>query len=184
MTLNRRIAWERRGWRKREHGAVAVEFALVLPVLAMLLMGILTSGIAYSNGLGLTNAVREGSRFAATTEPATSGDWDSWATDVIARTRALQFDDPMARATICVRIWKNDTGNPAVPTPITITNPCVDGADSPVPSEGSPSSPPVAAPNSCIVAVWATRNYTINALLVSWEREMFRQSIARYERSC
>ncbi len=50
-----------------ERGAVAVEFALVLPVLVMLLLGITTAGLSYSHAIGLTNAVREGSRFGATT---------------------------------------------------------------------------------------------------------------------
>jgi Flp pilus assembly protein TadG len=44
---------------------VAVEFALVFPLLVMLLFGIITAGISFAHSLGLTNAVREGARFGA-----------------------------------------------------------------------------------------------------------------------
>jgi hypothetical protein len=32
--------------------------------------------------------------------------------------------------------------------------------------------------------VWAARKYTINALLISWNKVMTRQSVAVYERTC
>ena len=45
---------------------MAVEFALIFPLLAMLMMGIVTGGLSYSNALGVQNAVREGARYGAT----------------------------------------------------------------------------------------------------------------------
>ena len=51
-----------------ERGAVAVEFALVLPLLVMLLLGIATTGLSYTHAIGVTNAVREGARFGATAD--------------------------------------------------------------------------------------------------------------------
>ena len=45
-----------------ERGAVAVEFALLAPVLIMLLLGIMEFGRAYNVQVSLTNAAREGVR--------------------------------------------------------------------------------------------------------------------------
>jgi len=48
-----------------EKGASAVEFALLLPVLVMIVFGIFEFGIAYNNYIALTHAAREGARLAA-----------------------------------------------------------------------------------------------------------------------
>ena len=48
-----------------ESGAVAVEFALILPILVMLLLGVTTTGLVYSDHLAITNAAREGGRFGS-----------------------------------------------------------------------------------------------------------------------
>jgi Flp pilus assembly protein TadG len=49
----------------RERGSVAVEFALVLPILATLLIGILEFGNAFGAQLAVTNAAREAARTMA-----------------------------------------------------------------------------------------------------------------------
>lgn len=49
-----------------DRGAVLVEFAIVLPLLFALLLGITTGGQAYATKLGVVGAVREGARFGAT----------------------------------------------------------------------------------------------------------------------
>lgn len=43
-----------------------VEMALVLPLLLMLLLGIVSAGIAYNHQLALTHSAREAARFGAT----------------------------------------------------------------------------------------------------------------------
>ncbi|WP_247046478.1 TadE/TadG family type IV pilus assembly protein [Arthrobacter rhizosphaerae] len=48
-----------------ERGAAAVEFALVAPILVMLLLGIMEFGRAYNAQVSLTNAAREGVRVMA-----------------------------------------------------------------------------------------------------------------------
>lgn len=56
-----------------ERGAVAVEFALLAPVLVMLLLGITEFGRAYNTQLTLSNAAREGARvMAIDNDPATA----------------------------------------------------------------------------------------------------------------
>ncbi len=49
----------------RKEGASSVEFALLLPVLVILLVGIIQFGMAYSNYVSITHAAREGARLAA-----------------------------------------------------------------------------------------------------------------------
>ena len=51
--------------RKREDGQTLVEFALVLPLIAILLFGVIQFGIVFNNYLTLTDAVRAGARKAA-----------------------------------------------------------------------------------------------------------------------
>ncbi len=50
---------------RRERGANLVEMAVVLPLLLMLLMGVADVGRAFYSYVTLTNAVREGARFAS-----------------------------------------------------------------------------------------------------------------------
>lgn len=45
-----------------ERGAVAVEFALILPILVALLLGIMEFGRAYNAQISVTAAAREGAR--------------------------------------------------------------------------------------------------------------------------
>jgi Flp pilus assembly protein TadG len=61
----------------RDRGAVAVEFALLLPVLLLLVFGLVDFGRALNAQITLTQAAREGVRLAALGQP-----------NVISRTQA------------------------------------------------------------------------------------------------
>jgi len=61
----------------RDRGAAAVEFALLLPVLLLLVFGIIDFGRALNAQVTLTQAAREGARLAALGEP-----------NVVSRTQA------------------------------------------------------------------------------------------------
>lgn len=50
---------------EREKGAAAIEFALVLPLLVLLIFGIVEFARAYNVYLSVTHAAREGARLAA-----------------------------------------------------------------------------------------------------------------------
>lgn len=52
----------------KEKGAAAVEFAIILPWLVMIVFMILECGIAYNNYIALTHAAREGARLAVVGE--------------------------------------------------------------------------------------------------------------------
>jgi Flp pilus assembly protein TadG len=50
---------------REDRGAVAVEFALVFPILIAMLLGIVEFGFAYNTQVTVTNAAREGARTMA-----------------------------------------------------------------------------------------------------------------------
>jgi Flp pilus assembly protein TadG len=50
---------------KDQAGASAVELALIMPLLVMILFAIFQFGIAFNNWISLTHAAREGARLAA-----------------------------------------------------------------------------------------------------------------------
>jgi Flp pilus assembly protein TadG len=60
---------QRRG--SREHGAAAVEMALVMPILFMLLIGIVNYGLWFNDSLSLREGVREAARQAVVQTLAT-----------------------------------------------------------------------------------------------------------------
>jgi len=49
---------------RRERGVAAVEFAILLPVLVILLFGFIQFGIAFNSKIQATNGAREGARLA------------------------------------------------------------------------------------------------------------------------
>lgn len=168
------ISSTRRGGprQRSECGAVAVEFALVLPILVMLLMGTVTAGLAYSHSIGLTNAVREGARFGATTE-----DSSTWGNDVIARTRALQFDDggTPPETAVCAQLRKTGTSAPLRQAGDCATDPDLDG----------PTSPAGFQTGDCFVWVAGSRPFEIVTVIApKWDKTMLRSSAARFERDC
>jgi Flp pilus assembly protein TadG len=162
-------------------GAAAVEFALVVPILVMLLLGMVSAGLTYSRGITLADAVREGARLGATADatiPAT------WAADVISRTRSSQYDDgtPATAATaICVQLWKGTAAaGSAVASSCSQANygtPALSAAD-------LPSVPSTVTATTCVVRVVAARRYTITlGVLPDYNGTLKRGSVARYERS-
>jgi Flp pilus assembly protein TadG len=56
-----------------ERGSVAVEFALLVPVLFLILFGIINFGVLMYNQAVITNAAREGARWAAIHTTTTYG---------------------------------------------------------------------------------------------------------------
>lgn len=76
-----------RRWHGESRGASLVELALALPILVMLLVGMVSAGIAYNHQLALTHAAREGGRYAATL-PVNPGTMDNWLEVVIDQTVA------------------------------------------------------------------------------------------------
>ena len=72
-------------WSRGNRGAALVELAFALPLLIMLLVGMVSAGIAYNHQLALTHSAREGGRYAATL-PVTDLGMDGWLTEIISQT--------------------------------------------------------------------------------------------------
>ncbi len=96
---------------RSDKGAVAVEAALILPVLLTLLCGIIEFGLILSTQISLTQAVREGARissFVATTDSA-------------VRVRVREAANPVVVAD--VSITRTACPNPAGFTTVTVDHP-------------------------------------------------------------
>jgi Flp pilus assembly protein TadG len=87
-------------------GQSLVEFSLILPVLLILVFGIIDFGMGLRSYISLTNATREGARFAAVGNPAGTypGDCDgATTTTVIGRVCvAIEGLDLSALTTVAV----------------------------------------------------------------------------------
>lgn len=96
--------------RSPERGAALIEFALVLPLLMVLIVGMITAGHAYDQKLQVTHAVREGARFAATVSPSQLfSNGDTWANNV----RDLVVERSMGEldaAQVCVSLVEGSPG--------------------------------------------------------------------------
>jgi Flp pilus assembly protein TadG len=73
----------------RDRGAAAVEFALLLPLLLLIVFGIIDVGRALNAQITLAEAAREGARLAATGQPA-----------VVARTQAAAVGQANVSVTV------------------------------------------------------------------------------------
>jgi Flp pilus assembly pilin Flp len=134
-------------------GASAVEFALVLPFLVLVLFGMITTGLTYSDHLGITNAVREGARFGAATDYSAA----TWGTSVRSRVKQVYFNggdlsDDYDKY-ICVDLVDSDGDSQA--SSILAGNKC--GTE--------PGSPDDMAPGSCVVKVWMSKPAKIELIV-------------------
>lgn len=172
MVVDLRAGAQRR-W-DPERGASLVEFALLLPVLACILLGMVTGGVALSTKNSMTNAVREGGRLG-TTLPEGSGWTSGWAVDVKERVVELAGGD-LEEAEVCVEIIEIEPGPdttlgtwPAGGCPLSAT---------------APSTPSSASDGSCVVKVWARTTATMNAFFFQQDVTLDADSVGLYERDC
>jgi Flp pilus assembly protein TadG len=151
---------QRRARDRAEGGAAAVEFALVVPLLLVLLFGMVTGGLAYSDHLGVTNAVREGARFGAAmpyqqTAPLTVITPGQWADSVRTRVQQVYFNAGSNITTdqICVKLV--DSADAAVTGASSLGASCGD----------EPAAPSGMAAGSCAVKVWVSRPQSISLVV-------------------
>jgi Flp pilus assembly protein TadG len=131
-----------------DSGAVAVEFALILPILVMLLLGVTTAGLTYSDHLAITNAAREGGRFGSAVNY--DGIATQWADSVQTRVQQAYYNSGSTLTTsqICVQLV-----NPAA-SPSVVASPTAQGSTC---SSNVPTNPSVVPGGSCLVKVWVKK---------------------------
>jgi Flp pilus assembly protein TadG len=94
---------------KREAGQAFVEFAIVLPLLVMLVMGIAQFGLAFHNYLAITDATRVGARAAAVKRTAGAC---AAATTAIQNTVSTKQWSTISSRITCTTPEGTDTGDP------------------------------------------------------------------------
>jgi Flp pilus assembly protein TadG len=88
---------------KNERGQTMTEFALVLPILLVLLFGIMQFGIIFNNYVALTDAARAASRKGAVSRSASNPQGDCEATGYAAGTN---LDQPHVKFILtCDSTW-------------------------------------------------------------------------------
>ncbi len=92
-----------------ERGAAAVEFALLLPILILLVFGIVEFGRAYNTKVTLTHAAREGVRVLAITQDSAAA-----AGAAVSAATSLDPADVAVATTPC---------NPGEPTQVSVSYP-------------------------------------------------------------
>jgi hypothetical protein len=136
---------------RRERGVVAVEFALVLPVLVALMFGVFTAGAAYSDHLSVTNAVREAARFGGAVD---STDPTVWANSVKDRVGEVYMNGlgTLSPGQICV-VLRDSSG-------ALVAEPASQGT-----CGSEPGPPSVVSSGSCVVKVWVEKPAKISMLV-------------------
>ncbi len=156
--------------RQGDRGAAMVEFALILPVVMSLLLGLVTGGALYNKKLAMTSASREGSRFGATLDGPTVAPSLGWASDVQKRTQELASSD-LALSNICVSLVKVGTGN--------VYSQLGTDCDT---EATPPSNPSTAATGDCLVKVWVRKpNQKLQAMFFSVDIDLTTSTVSRYE---
>jgi Flp pilus assembly protein TadG len=87
---------------RREDGQAITEFALILPVLVALLLGIIQFGIVFNNYLTITDAARAGARKAAVSRFI--GD-NGASAKTTAQNSAQQLDQAALKVTVTSTNW-------------------------------------------------------------------------------
>ena len=111
-----------------ERGAVAVEFALLAPVLVMLLLGIMEFGRAYNAQVTISSAAREGVRVMAIGNSPT-------AARTAAKNAAVSLQPALSDANITISPSACTTGA-QMTFKITYNLPTMTGIAGPFPMEG------------------------------------------------
>jgi Flp pilus assembly protein TadG len=152
-----------------QRGAAAVEFALVAPIVVMLLIGTVTVALAYSQHVALSNAVREGARLGATMPQGSN-----WLSSVQQHTSEAYSDsDTLSSSAVCAMLIQTTGGSsPTYSTVIDAPSGC--GATEP--------SNPTNVAAGCFVKVWANKQTHLNWVLGNADPWMNASAVAIYDR--
>jgi Flp pilus assembly protein TadG len=165
-----------------DRGAVLVEFALTMPLLVMLLLGMFTGGLTLNQKLAIANGVREGSRYGATLPVAAScsggaGTLSCWLTQVADLTQTAaegNLASSAANLQICVAYVSPAATATDKTTSLTRTSSGDTTASAQCFDDGRPAS-------ERRVQVTATRDAKIEYLLGTATPTLTSRSITKFE---
>jgi Flp pilus assembly protein TadG len=157
--------------RESERGAALVEFALILPIVVSLLMGLVTGGLAYNKKIAITDAVRGAARYGATL-----ADSSTFATSV--RDRLVQLSaGELSTGDVCVQLIRGGS------TEVVIRSWYASSANSSCPSTfGTGPTTPTVSEGYCVVKVWGMKEAKLQAVLFNSDLRLKAGSVAAFER--
>jgi len=157
--------------RDSERGAALVEFALILPVVISLLLGMVTGGLAYNKKIAITDAVRGASRYGATLADSTT-----FATSV--RDRLVQLSaSELTTSDVCVQLIRGGS------TEVVVRSWYASASNTSCPSTfGTAPSTPTVSEGYCVVKVWAMKTAKLQAVFVNSDLRLKAGSVAAFER--
>jgi Flp pilus assembly protein TadG len=174
-------------WRRREDGASLVEFALIMPLLFLLLIGTLTGGLTLSRQNAVKNAVREASRYGAVMPTFTSANLSVLRDQVVAAATG-DLNAGVPGRVLCIALLDGDTWTYAVykgsSTPSATATTAVGSLPASVRQDCRSSAVP-AAPDGSTRRIWirAARESNLEALLFSRTVTLDAQALSRWERT-
>lgn len=161
-----------------ERGASLVEFALVLPVFFMLILGMFTGGVAYNRKLVVTQATREAARYGATLPLSSYPNKDAWL-DAVAAVGVGSAENELALSApgryLCVAYVFQP--NPSLST---TRRRVQTGAAAPT-YDGGACFDDQRPGSEARVQVVAQRSSTLEALVFAHNLTLRSQAVARYE---
>jgi Flp pilus assembly protein TadG len=157
--------------RESERGAALVEFALILPIVVSLLMGLVTGGLAYNKKIAITDSVRGAARYGATL-----ADSSTFATSV--RDRLVQLSaGELANSDVCVQLIRGGS------TAVVVRSWYASAANSSCPSTfGTAPTTPTVSEGYCVVKVWGMKEAKLQAVLFNSDLRLKAGSVAAFER--
>lgn len=164
----------RAGTGPSERGAALVEFALILPVFMMLVLGMFSGGIAYNHQSSLANSAREAARYGATVAeaqctPTSNCGGQTWA-QMVQSVAVERSNGDLTTAGVCVALVSGP-GNAPVATDSAHTTA---GGTSPCYVDNS-------ADTAKRLQVTGSRPDTLEALFFSMNLTLHAQATAKYE---
>jgi Flp pilus assembly protein TadG len=157
--------------RESERGAALVEFALILPVVVSLLLGLVTGGLAYNKKIAMTDAVRGATRYGTTLN-----DSATWATSV--RDRLVQLSaTELTGSDVCVELVRAGSPNTVV------RRWYASAANTSCPSTfGTGPTIPAVDTGYCVVKVWGMKQAKLQTVFFSSDLALKAGSVGAYER--
>lgn len=162
-----------------ERGSVLLEFALAIPILVSLILGGITTGLAYDTNNSLNNGARESARFAATL-PIDAGmaAWLNQVADVAIGSASGQMAPTVPDQALCVAYVHPDGSDPNDQTASLVETAgsrlVVLGSD--CFTDGRPNDEPR-------VQIVLARTSDIEAVVFTTSVDLEASSVVRFERS-
>lgn len=157
--------------RESERGAALVEFALILPIVVSLLLGMVTGGLAYNKKIAITDAVRGATRYGATL-----ADSSTFAASV--RDRLVQLSaSELTAGDVCVQLIRGGS------TEVVVRSWYAGAANASCPSTFGTAPPtPTVSDGYCVVKVWGMKEAKLQAVFVNSDLRLKAGSVAAFER--